>query len=81
MGGMKIERYDAAGRFLVESETREGQHHCVDIIHEQCSCEDYQFRNRRCKHLDACREVFLDDILSRIRAMEIQRATPTPTPT
>lgn len=46
---MKITPRDI-GTYLVESRTRKGEHHIVDVIDNTCSCEDAA-DGKQCDHL------------------------------
>lgn len=48
-------------RFWVESETRRGDWHMVDLDDDGkpgCSCHDFMCRDRTCKHIEAVIESF-----------------------
>lgn len=63
---MNLQPHDCLTRWLVSSESRPGEVHLVDLMEGEggaCSCEDYQFRKRRCKHVCAVRDHLLDLIL------------------
>lgn len=47
---MKITPHDA-GTYLVESRTRPGEHHIVDVIEKTCSCESREYERIQCDHL------------------------------
>lgn len=68
---MKIEPTD---RFVydVHSESRRDVIHRVDLMSDECSCEDFTYSRpkRRCKHILACREYFLDYILQKANEEE-----------
>lgn len=66
--GLRVEQEpDEPMRYRVYSETSTGSY-LVDVEEDQCNCADYQFRLKRCKHIRAAREVFLDQMLERIRS-------------
>lgn len=71
------------GRFLVGSASRGAVEHMVDCLawngYGACSCEHFTFRllpelrrgrapGKRCSHISAAREAFLDDIIGRMNA-------------
>lgn len=63
---MNLQPHDSVLRWLVESESRPGEHQLVDLGEGdggECSCEDFQFRRHRCKHITAVREHLLDLII------------------
>lgn len=49
---MKIVPYNP-GQYLVESRSRPGEHHIVDVIEKTCSCESKEFEGVQCDHLAA----------------------------
>lgn len=53
------------GSFLVESESRAGQMHSIDIHSHGCSCEDKQIRKPvRCKHEQLIQRLIDEDIFA-----------------
>src|SRR5438552_19090729 len=67
-------RHLGGARYLVESKTRPGIGHQVDVLHLRCSCEAGK-RRRRCWHLAFC--IALDDWRRRQHA---QAEAPGPRP-
>lgn len=51
MNNYEIEIYDSPDRFRVKKS--EDCHYLVELFPEQCSCDDFHFRKRRCKHIRA----------------------------
>lgn len=61
------EPYDPPWRWLVQSPSRPGYQHLVDLAEGpdgECSCEDFQFRGTRCKHISATRDHVLNLIIN-----------------
>lgn len=48
--------FDCPDRWFVPSTTREDETHLVELSTGECSCEDWHFRKRACKHLLHLRE-------------------------
>ena len=66
-----------AGRFWVQSDSNPEQRHLVDLLEHECGCPSFTCRNRAykekyghnmtCKHIDAARNHFTDEVLEAMR--------------
>jgi len=86
---MNVRKQEAAN-YLVESERLPGQWHKVDLLafetFGECSCEHFTIRllpllrsdrrpiNGPCKHINAARHAFTEDVLRRM--LELERTNP-----
>ena len=71
------------GRFWVESESNPDGEHLVDLLEHECGCASFTCRNREyrekfghnftCKHIQAAREAFLNDILESLREYTLSK--------
>lgn len=69
-------------RYWVDSESTDGRH-LVDLFENQCGCADYVCRRRkyemetgqpyRCRHIRACREHFLNDVLDAMKTYHLEK--------
>lgn len=70
------EPFDLPFRWLVPSASRPGHPHLVDIEENECSCEDWQFRQStnpgfyRCRHIDTVRDHFISIIINNYNARQ-----------
>ena len=55
--------YQGNGHALVESESRAGNMHSVDIGQHGCSCEFHTFEKLPCKHMKIVQRLVDEDIL------------------
>lgn len=67
-----LERLDRDG--LRWDVTTDGKCYEVNLANESCTCSHWHFRlvdkpfgERRCKHIDACREAFTNRIISALK--------------
>lgn len=70
-------------RYWVQSESNPETRHLVDLFENQCGCADYVCRRRkyeqetgspyRCRHILACREHFLEDVLDAMKTHHLQK--------
>lgn len=65
---MDIQRFDSPYRFLVRSNSKPDQHHLVDLLENECSCEAWTFKKQAdCKHIKSCKLHLIETILSHAR--------------
>lgn len=78
--GMRVIRQDTPGSYHVPSERKKGITYAVDVLGSggegHCTCDDWMIRigpylerhedppRRFCKHIAACRDDFLDFVIS-----------------
>ena len=60
-------------RWLVPSDTFEDVSYIVDLLDNQCTCPDWDFRKKKtvrpdCKHIQRVKAIFCDRLLDTIRA-------------
>jgi hypothetical protein len=73
---VKISRFDSPTRYLVESESRPDEVHLVDLDAEdnrgcECSCEDWEFRNKEWLSFEGVRARYLPYECKHIKQVKI----------
>lgn len=75
-------KQESATRFIFISETQKDTAHIVDLLDNECSCQNFQFRIKplldrgvinkddavaKCKHMKIARDVLCDQLLDELR--------------
>lgn len=67
---MTARPYDSLLRWLVPSTTRRKIEHLVDLGEQTCSCEDHEFRKRKCRHFIHAERALLEVTIETLKRHE-----------